>query len=372
MASSGSQIVVIGAGVTGLQTSVSLLEAGYGVTIIAKHFPGDKSIEYTSPWAGAHWRTHAPLDDHEQQKWDVESYNYWLSVLENERRDKSAPVSGLGLYDSHFFWVHPDPEVPGGDPNRTWFAPQVLSFKAIPKSKLLPGIHAAATFQSVMINVPQYLKYLLQRATSLGANLIRAALPTDGGLSAALTFAETLLPPHLKTVDVWVNATGLGAGRLVPDEKMFPIRGQTIIVKGEAQRITTVEDKNPANPNVTYILPRPGGGRSVLGGTKQANNWQGTPDEETTKEIIERAKKWAPELLTGKDGGFEVLDVCVGFRPGRTGGVRVEIEKLGDKTVCHAYGHAGAGYQNSIGSAQKVVRLIRDSIESPRTVTSRL
>jgi hypothetical protein len=38
------------AGVIGLQTSISLLEAGYRVFVVAKHLPGDKSIEYTSPW----------------------------------------------------------------------------------------------------------------------------------------------------------------------------------------------------------------------------------------------------------------------------------------------------------------------------------
>lgn len=34
----------------GLQTAITLLEAGAAVTIVAKHVPGDKSIDYTSPW----------------------------------------------------------------------------------------------------------------------------------------------------------------------------------------------------------------------------------------------------------------------------------------------------------------------------------
>lgn len=38
------------AGVIGLQTAIFLLEEGYKVTIIAEHFPGDTSLEYTSPW----------------------------------------------------------------------------------------------------------------------------------------------------------------------------------------------------------------------------------------------------------------------------------------------------------------------------------
>lgn len=43
-------VVVIGAGVIGLTNAVLLAEAGYLVTVIAAHVPGDESIEYTSPW----------------------------------------------------------------------------------------------------------------------------------------------------------------------------------------------------------------------------------------------------------------------------------------------------------------------------------
>jgi glycine/D-amino acid oxidase-like deaminating enzyme len=47
------QIIVIGAGVIGLTTALSLKQKGYQhVTIVAKYFPGNMSIEYTSPYAG--------------------------------------------------------------------------------------------------------------------------------------------------------------------------------------------------------------------------------------------------------------------------------------------------------------------------------
>lgn len=38
------------AGVIGLQVALSLLEAGYRVTVVSKYWPGDESIDYTSPW----------------------------------------------------------------------------------------------------------------------------------------------------------------------------------------------------------------------------------------------------------------------------------------------------------------------------------
>lgn len=38
------------AGVTGLTSAWFLAEAGYKITVVAAHVPGDESIEYTSPW----------------------------------------------------------------------------------------------------------------------------------------------------------------------------------------------------------------------------------------------------------------------------------------------------------------------------------
>ena len=63
MTSGEKHIIIIGAGVTGLQTALSLLTSQatshYNITIIASHTPGDLAPEYTSPWAGGHWRSHA-------------------------------------------------------------------------------------------------------------------------------------------------------------------------------------------------------------------------------------------------------------------------------------------------------------------------
>ena len=67
-----------------------------------------------------------------------------------------------------------------------------------------------------------------------------------------------------------------------------------------------------------------------------------------------------PELLN-QNGEFEVSGVQVGLRPGREGGARVEKEVRGGICVVHAYGHGGAGYQNSIGIAEDVVALIHES-----------
>jgi hypothetical protein len=48
--------------------------------------------------AGAQWRSHASADDKEQQRWDIETYNHWLSILASELNEPGTTVkSGLGV-----------------------------------------------------------------------------------------------------------------------------------------------------------------------------------------------------------------------------------------------------------------------------------
>ncbi len=51
------------------------------------------------------------------------------------------------------------------------------------------------------------------------------------------------------------------------------------------------------------------------------------------------------------------LDACT--RPFRPQGPRIEAERLGDRTVIHNYGHGGAGWSLSWGSATEALRLAR-------------
>ena len=212
------------------------------------------------------------------------------------------------------------------------------------------------SFTTITVDVPTHLSSLLSRFRSSGGNVIRATIPTQDGFFAALNFASKLVQDD---VYAFINATGLGARVLVPDAKMYPTRGQTVLVSGEASKVSTIDGIGL----VRYVIPRKGSGTSVLGGTKQAGNWDTKPDEQTTREILEGCKALAPELL-GVDGEFEVLKVQVGLRPSREGGARVESEVVdGRWRVLHAYGHSGAGYQNSVGVARKLLRMLGDSEE---------
>src|ERR1700736_5903799 len=79
------------------------------------------------------------------------------------------------------------------------------------------------------------------------------------------------------------------------------------------------------NDGVTYMIPRPGpGGTVLLGGTVQAYNWDTSYDEVAAQEIFARCTALEPRLLdTDK---VRVLNHNVGLRPAREGGPRVEVE----------------------------------------------
>ena len=53
------------------------------------------------------------------------------------------------------------------------------------------------------------------------------------------------------------------------------------------------------------------------------------------------------------------IDVCT--RPFRAAGPRIEAERIGERTVVHNYGHGGAGWSLSWGSAAEALALVRQA-----------
>jgi D-amino-acid oxidase len=77
-----------------------------------------------------------------------------------------------------------------------------------------------------------------------------------------------------------------------------------------------------------------------------------------------RAVKVCPELTGGKGvEGLSIIRHGVGLRPYRTGGVRVEKEKIDAGWVVHNYGHAGSGYQVSYACSAAVVKLVDEVLQ---------
>lgn len=122
-------------------------------------------------------------------------------------------------------------------------------FSYLPADQLPKGIQSAVRFTTICINVPRHLEYLLSSFLTAGGKLLKARLTTDKGLLGVVESAASLSSsqePHEGLV--LVNACGLGARDLVPDDAMFPVRGQTVLVNGEAKFAKTMNENR-------YVIP---------------------------------------------------------------------------------------------------------------------
>ncbi|GAA5978875.1 hypothetical protein JCM11641_003598 [Rhodosporidiobolus odoratus] len=347
-------------GVVGLSTGIRLLEAGYRVSIVARDMPGDgKTIEYTSPWAGAHHVSVATGDDLRLHRFDVRTFQVMSEMIQ---RDPSGPLSFCKQTE-----YREEAKVDGeqGDVSQMVLLSQYHpNYRWLEESELPPGIKHGATFTAILIDTPSYLPYLVKRFTSLGGNMHRCStLPT---LSSALS-----VHPSLRDTKLIVNCTGLGARNLVDDRTVFPTRGQLVVI-----RAPWVEDGltrlGPKGSGVyDYIIPRRSG-LVVLGGCAERDNWDPKPRSELARRIQEPCLALCPELLPpDKRGGTtadpDIVEDAVGLRPTREGGIRLEADSIDVEgrplPVVHNYGHGGYGYQSSWACAEAAVDLVKIELQ---------
>jgi D-amino-acid oxidase len=215
-----------------------------------------------------------------------------------------------------------------------WSKPGIVDgFRVLGATEVPEGAIMGIRYSSICINVPRYISYLFERVQELGARIIKASFSTSSGISGAIPDAKRILKQHGVKEDVYavINCTGLSARHFVGPEEaalLYPIRGQTLLVKGEANMARTFTELGDNPEELLYVIPRPGSGTTILGGCKQVGNWSSEVDEGLSKTILERVAEYglAEELRTGEKGGFEVISTQVGFRPGRIGGPRVKVE----------------------------------------------
>ncbi|TEY86690.1 hypothetical protein BOTCAL_0004g00440 [Botryotinia calthae] len=401
-------ILILGAGISGLQTALSLLTSSsgnnennqppqYKITLLAKYLPGDKNENYCSPWAGADWRSHASKPslaagdeeadkDRRLRKWEEKTYRTWKSLIGGDGNGGKGKGKEMGMaITPSIYYLGSTYHGAEIDESGVWFEDVVGGYRELdvlkPENRLEGilgvGVRKAVQFDTVCVDVDVYLGYLVRRVEALGGRITRGEIGTEEGLKGVVRGCRDVLGEE--GLDVLVNCAGLSAAKFVEEreaEKLFPIRGQVLLVQGEAKICKTfVGDLGEKGDELLYVIPRPGSGKSVVGGVKEANTWNSTPDHELSQRIIHRLKDigWA-EDLKNSNGDIEVLDTYVGFRPGRKGGARVEIEGMGERDigrekgkakkiegvyVVHNYGHASGGYQSSIGCAEEVVELVR-------------
>lgn len=131
--------------------------------------------------------------------------------------------------------------------------------------------------------------------------------------------------------------------------------GQTCLVANQSPATVTRQN---ADGTWTFSVPRGFEGGTVIGGTKEPNDWNNKPTPGLREKLLETFAATYPPIL-GKEGKFRVISDVVGRRPTRKGGMRLEKELTKDgKCIIHAYGLGGRGYELSWGVAEGVADLV--------------
>ncbi|AEO65940.1 uncharacterized protein THITE_2113588 [Thermothielavioides terrestris NRRL 8126] len=154
-----------------------------------------------------------------------------------------------------------------------------------------------------------------------------------------------------------VNASGTG---IVPDPDMTITRGQTCLVAEDCDATVTRQN---ADGSWTFCVPRGFEGGTIIGGTKELNNWDPKPSVEVRERLLSKFIETYPKILGDKPKLTVIRDI-VGRRPTRNGGPRVEGEVVpGAGFVMHAYGLGGRGYELSWGVAEAVVEGVEKHVK---------
>ncbi len=225
---------VLGAGVSGLTSALTLLEAGHRVRVLARELPPHT----TSNVAAAFWFPYGIPDEPRARAWLQVSHARFVRLARED------PTAGVREAEPH--------ERP-------------------------PAMARALTFDGLVVDTRSFLPWLVARVRALGGEIERAdvtdpdATPGDGPL---------------------VCCVGLGARTLLDDGEVAPVRGQLLRVRDPGLHEVRVDETDPCA--ITYVVPR--GDDCILGGTCEHGDANLTPDPATRRAIVERARRLAPEL----------------------------------------------------------------------------
>ena len=346
-----TRVTVVGAGVVGLTAARALEEAGYAVRVVAER----GGLQESSGAAGAIWFLYGDEFDATHAADARESWAWHMHL--------AADVPEAGVH------VVPTLHLTADAARPPWAdsIPAEAGLELVPADRLPPQLlrevrgalpHGAWRFESPVLHPARHLTWL------------------EAGLEEPV---ERRRVTSLADVDgdVVVNATGWRAEELVDDPQLDPRLGRTAVAsEGELARDwALMDDRDPRA--IVYTIPRDPGPRDS--GVDARGSRDDSPPSSGAGEVViggvdvprsrgavlESSPEEFGEMLDrAESAGFEpegrVVEK-VGWRPGRRGGPRVELERIAGRPIVHAYGHGGAGYTMAYGTARRVVRLVREA-----------
>jgi D-amino-acid oxidase len=316
-----ADVAVVGAGVVGLTTAISLAEAGIVTRVVAAEPPS----RVTSVAAGAIWGpvTCGPAD--RCYEWSRTGLQV-LSALADQPNAGVHPLHGHEVSAA----VASPPEWMDLLPDMRILGPGELP-------DLAGGGSAVSgwSYTAPAVNMPVYLEYLLNRYADLGGTIRYAAVPSLAAVDAPVV----------------VNCTGIGARALAGDDSLVPIRGQVVVAENPGIEEFYIDHGAPGDVDYVYAFPH--GDVIVLGGTAQRGASDLAPRPDVSARIMRDCAAVFPALR-----GARVITERVGLRPYRPE-VRLEAVTLpGGRTLWHNYGHGGAGVTLSWGCAREIASAV--------------
>ncbi|MBA3278887.1 MAG: FAD-binding oxidoreductase [Geodermatophilaceae bacterium] len=318
------RVCVVGAGVIGLSCAIRAAEAGHSVHIVSAQ-PAAQSV---SAVAAALWFPYRASPQERVLAWSMTSLRVFRALADD-------PESGVALRYGTELHRREKPDL--------WWAEQLtdltllgggeLSGVIAPNPEVLGGLRARLP----ILVMSRYLGWLEQRCADLGVAVSAATLDSLTGVDP--------------TADAVVLAIGLGAGDMLGDSEVTPIRGQVVRLGNPGLTDWLLDEDDPTQ--FCYVIPR--FDDVVCGGTAEVGQSSLEPDMATEAAILARARRLVPDLADAP-----IVSRAVGLRPGRR---EVRLERCDDldrtgRLVVACYGHGGAGVTMSWGCADEVVGLL--------------
>lgn len=306
--------MVIGSGVTGLTTAVSLAEAGLRVRIRTAALPEATS----SAAAGALWGPYLSDAGRRNADWAEHTLGALRGLAEE-------PETGVRLVRGV--------EAARGEVTLPDWAPLVPDLRRAQAAELPKGYADGYVLTLPLLDMPAYLDYLMSRFR-LGGGQIE--------VRRVHAFEEAA-----QEAPVVVNCAGFDAGALAGDPEVRAVRGQVLVVDNPG-----LEDffcaTDEQDGELTYILPH--GSTVVLGGSAEDGVTGRQADASVAQRILRRCVEVEPRL-----SGARTVAHRAGLRPVRPT-VRLETEQIagGSALLVHNYGHGGSGITLSWGCAGEV------------------
>ncbi|WP_204807321.1 FAD-dependent oxidoreductase [Mycobacterium riyadhense] len=318
MATGVQQVIVVGAGVSGLTSAVCLAEAGWSVRVWTAAMPQ----QTTSAVAGAVWGPRAIEPAAKTLAWAEHSLHEFRYLAED-------PSTGVRLAPALSVAESTEDE---GMPPGMELIPDLRRADA---TELPEGFRVGFRSTMPMVDMPQYLDYLRTRLAAAGCEI---ELHPVRSLAEAADAAPLV-----------INCAGLGARQVAGDDTVRPRFGQHVVLTNPGLEQLFVELDNPSE----WICYFPHPQRVVCGGVSIPDRWDTTPDPEVTDRILRDCRRIEPRLAEAA-----VIETITGLRPDRPS-VRVAAEQVGRARCIHNYGHGGDGVTLSWGCAREVARLAR-------------